>query len=256
MANIYIKYRDRIERFLGEFAEVQPADAIPLDQADLAALPSTIGGQVLASRPGANFQALFTNFNLLTNGFNWDPSGKGSFTVAKTLETLDGTRTSGECKVLAAALLGLWVFPPPLGLGQSRSTPKASLYRFENYSDDDGFISHHPLLGVRNLSPNILHPHGNRSDRNTYQPLYQWGDHKVVFYDGKLWDPSYKEVWNHEDEMVAFDFTGQKHPKDPNAYQVKVVTPNQAKGWLAGQTMYIVLDLNAGGWKGPYRAIG
>lgn len=143
VANIYIKYRDRLERLLGEFAEVQPAEPIVLDQTDLAALPSTIGGQVLASRPGANFQALFTNFNLLTNGFTWDPTAKGSFTVAKTLETLDGTRTSGECKVLAAALLGLWVFPPPLGLGQSRSTPKASLYRFENYSDD-GFISHHP----------------------------------------------------------------------------------------------------------------
>ena len=63
---------------------------------------------------------------------------------------------------------------------------------------------------MRNLPPNVMHPHGNRFDLKTYQPLYQWGDHKVVFYDGKLWDPSYKTVWN----------------------------------------------LNAGGWKGPYRAIG
>lgn len=54
VANIYIKYRDRLERLLGEFAEVQPAEPIVLDQTDLAALPSTIGGQVLASNSGRN----------------------------------------------------------------------------------------------------------------------------------------------------------------------------------------------------------
>ena len=256
MADVYVKYRDQLEPFLDDPSRMQPAAPLTIERDDLAALPSTIAGQVLASRPGANFQALFTNFNLLTNGFTWDPSGRGAYTVPKVLATLDGTRTSGECKILAAALLGLWVFPPPLGLGQSRSSPNASLYTFKNYDDDNGFISHHPPLGVRNLAPNIMHPHGTVADLSTRQPLYQWGDHKIVFYDGKLWDPSYKAVWAREEEMVAFEFTGLQHPRDANAHQVKVVTPSQAKGWLANQLMYLVYDLSVYVWKGPYRELG
>lgn len=256
MPPFYTKYQAHLERLLGEFAHVQPASAIPVLPGDLQLAPITLGGRVLAANPAHNFQSLFDTFNNMTGTFVWDPSARGSYSVSRALETLDGTRTSGECKILAAALLGLWVFPPPFGLGQSRSSPTASLYKFENYDANEGFISHHPIQGVRGLRPNIMHPLGNPADLNTRQPLYQWGDHKVVFYNGRLWDPSYKSVWNHEGEMVAFEFTGQRHGTDHDAYQVRVVTSNPAKGWLANQLMFMRLDLIAGGWKGPYRAIG
>lgn len=256
MPAFYTKYQANLERFLGEFAHVQTDNAIQVAAADLPLAPTTLGGRVLAQLPGINFENLFDVFNAMTNAFIWDPSARGSYTVARVLETLDGTRTSGECKVLAAALLGLWVFPQPFGLGQSRTAPSASLYTFENYDALEGFISYHPLHGVRGLRPNIMHPHGTAADVNTRQPLYQWGNHKCVFYHGRLWDPSYLRVWNREDEMVAFEFTGQRHATDHDAYQVRVVTSHQAKGWLANQLMFMRLDLRGGGWKGPYRAIG
>lgn len=255
MPNFYAKYRTQLERYVGEFAHVQPTAPIPIDPVDQPAAALTRGGQVLAALPGVSFRNLFNTFNQVTAAFTWDPSARGSYTWQRAMEALDGTRTSGECKILATALLGLWVFPPPFGLGQAAAAPRASLYRFENYDAREGFVAHHPVGGVRGLRPNIMHPHGNPTDLATRQPLYQWGDHKVVFYDGRLWDPSYQCVWQREEDMVAFEFTGQHHYIDGDAYEVRVVTPNPARGWLARQMMFMRFDLTGGGWKGPYRAI-
>lgn len=259
MPNPYARFEDRLVPYLDELAAFKPA-AIAHNAADVNDLANTMGGRVLAAyhnanHGAANFANLFATFNNFTGNFTWDPSGKGAYTTTKAMDTLDGTRLSGECKVLAAALLGLWNFPAPFGLGQAQSNPPASLYLFENYDAQEGFISHHPQLGVRGLPPNIIHPHGNAQDLNMRQPLYRWGDHKVVFYGGRLWDPSYKCTWAHEDEMVAFQYTGVAHATDRDVSQVRVVTPNVAKGWLSNQIMYVRFDLRGGGLKGPYRDI-
>lgn len=254
MPPVYVRFQNQLERLLGDFAHVQVLPAIHVTAGDQDDLALTLGGLILAAQPHIDFGMLFINFNNLTNGFTWN--GGVGYSVARVLETLDGTRTTGECKILAAALLGLWVFPPPFGLGQSHVTPRASLYTFENYDNANGFISNHPQTGIRNLLPNILHPHGDPLDPRTYQPLYQWGDHKAVFYNGQLWDPSYKQIWANESEMVAFEFTGQGHPRDPNAHQIRVVTPNIAKGWQANQILYMIFNHMNGGWRGPYREIG
>jgi hypothetical protein len=251
----YTKYQAQLERYFGEFSEVQ-SGVIAVAEEDAALAAGTLGGRVLAALAGNTFQQLFATFNAQTGAFVWNPAASGSYTFGRVLEALDGVRTSGECKIIAGALLGLWVFPPPFGLGQHASSPKASLYKFENYDSNEGFISHHPVGGVRGLRPNIMHPLGNAQDLNTRAPLYQWGDHKTVFYSGRLWDPSYQQIWNHERDMVAFQFTGLRSPADRDAYEVRVVTGDAAKGWLAGQLMFMRMDLAAGGWKGPYRAIG
>jgi hypothetical protein len=253
MPPFYVRFQNQLERLLGDFGHVQPIPNIILTAGDRADLALTTGGLILNAQVGVDFGTLFTTFNTMTNNFTWN--GGVGYSVGRVLETLDGTRTTGECKILAAALLGLWVFPAPFGLGQSGADLRASLYTFENYDEANGFISNHPQMGVRNLLPNILHPHGDPLDPRTYQPLYQWGDHKVVFYNGRLWDPSYKQIWGHESDMVAFEFTGQQHPRDATAYQIKVVTPNIAKGWLADQNMWMIFNHLNGGWRGPYRDI-
>jgi len=232
---------------------LMPAPAVAAHHAGLAG--NTPGGQVVAAAP-ANFDLLYNTF-INTFGpaqFAWDPSARGSFTFGKLMDTLDGTRVSGECKLLAGALYALWIFPAPFGLGQGAARPAPAMHTFNNYDGNNGFISHHPLAGVRGLLPNVVHPFGNPHDPSTYQPLYQWGDHKVVYYNGRAYDPTYMHIWNNESEMVAFEFTLAPHP-DPNVYPLQVVTPNVAKGWLIGQTMYMRYDTTVFCWKGPYRDI-
>ncbi len=260
MPNPYVRFEAQLAPYLEDLAAYKPAAVAHLP-ADAVEVGNSLGGMILAAyaiaNPGApNFAALFATFNTLTGHFRWDPSGAGAYTSTKAMQMLDGTRASGECKVIAAALLGLWNFPAPFGLGQAQAMPHASLYKFENYDANEGFVSHHPMLGVRGLRPNIMHPQGTAMDLNTRQPLYKWGDHKAVYYQGRLWDPSYRAIWDSEAEMVAFEFTGVQHPTDHAAYQVRVVTPSIAKGWLANQIMYLRFDLAAGGYKGPYRNIG
>lgn len=252
MANIYAKYQPQLARYLGEYGHLQSSVPIQVTEQDLRDLATTFGGIVMRHCQGNSFSQLFDFFNQ-HSVIVWDPSGKGGFSVTKTLQVLDGSLHQGECKVIAAALLGLWVFPAPFGLGQGGSSPTATLYTFDNYDSSDGFISHHPKAGIRGLRPNIMEPSGNQFDCATRQPLYQWGDHKCVYYNGRLWDPSYKRVWSREEEMVAFEFTGRKHSRDHQGYQVRVVSGDAGKGWLPGNLMYMKCDFLNGGWRGPYK---
>ena len=252
MPQVYSKYANQLSPYLGAVPPHQ-AQPIQIPQLDQVQLNQTPGGRVLATHPGNNFAALF---NAVTNNiyndhqWQWDPSAAGAYTVNKTLDALDGTRTSGECKILAAVLLALWSFPPPFGLGQGG----ASLYLYNNNNANDGFIAHHPMAGVRGLRPNIMHPFGTPQDLNTRQPLYAWGDHKVVLHNGIYYDPSYKTTYNGPNDMLGMEYTGAAHPVN-DVYPVRIHSSNVAKGWIAGQTMYMRFDLLGGGWKGPYREI-
>lgn len=251
---VYQKYAAQLEPLVRDPSAKVPE--IKLTEEEKVLIRTTRAGRILSSLGAEpDFERLYTAFVDGTGDLFWDPSGKGAYTAEKLAKILDGTLDAGECKLIAAAFLALWVLPPPFGLGKFGSNPAASLQVFNDNNVNDGFISYHPKEGVRELRPNIMHPHGTVTDLNTRQPLYQWGNHKVIAHNGRLWDPTYRRIWDGETDMVAFRFTGVTHPKDRDAYRVAVVNAAPEKGWLAGQLMYMRLDLVGGGWKGPYRDI-
>lgn len=197
---------------------------------------------------GEFFNAFTTVF---TDGqFRW--VGSQGINNTRVMETLDGDRNSGECAILAKAFWLLWSAPRPFGLGKTGMT----FISFDHGDAENGFISPHPPGGIRALGPNILHPHGGDGDpRNC---LYSWGNHKVLLYNGTYYDPTYRATYQDTREMVAFEYTtaAQQTIGPDRVTQIRVVSPNPARGWATGDLMYLRTPAAMPiGLYGPYRAI-
>lgn len=235
MSTVYARYLEQLKQ----------SNPIELTEQDQTELDGSIGGKILEQKP-TTFMGLFDVFNSFFANGRWSWKGSVGFTASRVAEVLDGTRSEGECKMLAAALVGLWSYPSPFGLGQGG----ASLSSFDGGSPD-GFLAHHPVEGIHGLKPNIMHPHSAQGGGHL-QPLYQWGNHKVASYNGVFYDPSYRTTYPQMNSMMAFQFIGAAAGEN---YRVRVVTPNDQRGWRTGQDMFMCFSLASGGWKGPYRAV-
>ena len=224
-------------------------NVIALDAQQLLTLGATPGGRVLAGVGGGTFAEFYQSFITVFNDGQFTWIGSQGTNTSRVLETLDGTRTSGECAILATAFWALWSCPAPFGMGQQG----LAYMSFNNGDAVDGFISYHPPGGIRALGPNIQHPHGGAGDgRNC---LYSWGNHKILRYNGVYYDPTYRATYLNTNEMVAFAYTGQsKHIAGELVTEIRCVTPNVARGWRNGDLMYLRSTMQ--GLFGPYRAIG
>lgn len=254
MASIYTKYKNQLENYFAKRPELRiyaaPDEVMPTEDGEAAALAESPGGQVLArivhGTIGEFHQAFCAVF---TDGqFRW--IGSQGFSPTRVMETLDGDRTSGECAILANAFWALWACPKPFGLGKTG----ALLVDFNNDDEDDGFISPHPPGGIRTLGPNIVHPFGELGDARNC--LYAWGNHKVISFGGRFYDPSYRTIYDDTSEMVAFEYTGRDQMiNGERITQIRATAANPARGWKIGDLMYLRIDLMRGP-VGPYRAVG
>jgi hypothetical protein len=252
MAPVYLPLKDTLVPYFAKRAQdrIDANGNIAATAQQLLDLAASPGGRVLAGMATATFAEFYQSFITVfsVGAFSW--IGSQSMNSDRVLETLDGTRTSGECAILATAFWALWRCPAPFGMGQQNLT----YVDFNNGNAADGFISYHPPGGVRALGPNIRHPHGAAGDpRNC---LYNWGNHKILQYNnGTYYDPTYRKTYLNTNEMVAFAFTGhEKQIAGETVTQIQCVTPNATRGWRTGDLMYLrSMPL---GIFGPYRAIG
>lgn len=130
---------------------------------------------------------------IIWSNWVWDPSVAGS----DGRSVLDGTRTSGECQFLAAALKGLLVALPPFGFGVNPALLNVVTYNGES---GDGFIARHDVRpgGWFGLTPNVYHQNGM-----VFRNLYMWADHKVLQYGGRYWDVCYNTSYNNLVDMAC-----------------------------------------------------
>lgn len=254
MPSIYTDFVDQLAPYIDvrDAHRRVAAGPIPVSPTQANALADSPGGRVLAAMAHNNIGEFNTAFgNVFTDGqFRW--VGSQGVNNTRVMETLDGDRNSGECAIIAKAFWLLWCAPAPFGLGN----PGMSFVSFDHNDATNGFIAPHPPGGIRGLGPNILHPHGGQGDvRNC---LYSWGNHKVLLHGGTYYDPAYRTTYAHTNEMVAFEYTdADSQTIGPDQVtQVRVVTPNAARGWGANQLMYLRTPAAMPiGLYGPYRAI-
>jgi hypothetical protein len=146
--------------------------------------------RIALPRDMARFVAIF--HEIMSPLFTWNPAQGGNNGRA----VLDGTRTSGECQYLAAALHVLLISPTPYGFGIAADT-----VRVVTYNTDNGFIAHH--VGMHyGLAAKVIDP-----TNESRLELYRWGDHKVVEYDNRFWDVCYDSVYDALDDMAYYSFT-------------------------------------------------
>jgi hypothetical protein len=166
----------------------RPAEAIAKMDIDKAAWANTPGASIL-NAVGANgtFERLFTEF--MTYGqrnanWQWDPGVAG---VHKG-KLLDGSVTRGECALFAMNLKVLAEAPKPYGL--EMDTRQLEYWAFYG-KHKQGFVADHDLTnmisrfgGNVRLPAQLQHPTG----------YYIWPNHKVIVYNGQVYDPSYGTV--------------------------------------------------------------
>jgi len=142
------------------------------------------------------FRAFCIYFHTPGN-WTWDP---GTGTTPPPEQVLDGDQRRGQCLALAKALalLAKTAWPHGLGLPSARigDASKEGTYtgRYKK-----GFISTHPLGGILGLQPNVYDvPNLQISG------FYSWSDHKVVPYNGRFYDPSYRQTYPALPSMVTY----------------------------------------------------
>lgn len=117
---------------------------------------------------------------------------------------LDGSVKSGECGVFVDALLLLATLPAPFGLGLGGDTLEKIVHKGQF---NDGFVVNEAKIQQFSLCVRC----NVNSVINVYKPatkettLTLWGNHKVIKFDGCLWDPSYGAKYTLPGDVVEFD---------------------------------------------------
>jgi hypothetical protein len=175
----------------------------PVNAVDIAAWPNSVGGRIMAAVPGntattvAEMTALVNAFQGL--GWTWNPNigGRGRGKGRELLDRHIANIGSGECGYLAHALNELLAAPAPYGFGIVGSVTAT----YDGAANAHGFLSVHNG-NVHNLPPNTSLPNGV-----ALQNVRRWGDHVVVSYLGRYWDPSYDTHYPNLHSMATHNFT-------------------------------------------------
>ena len=103
----------------------------------------------------------------------------------------------------------LLIAPPPYGFGKNVDPHKVKTYSGriggnnngvadDGHNEGEGFISTHPHA-FHNLQPNTFNLNSNALD------LFRWGDHVVVKYNHRFYDPSYDAFYNNLYDMALYN---------------------------------------------------
>lgn len=166
------------------------------------------GGIIMQRIVGpAELGSLFTSFCQYFGANNrWTWTG-GAVTPSGAA-ILDGAAVTGQCLALARALRLLITMRKPYGLGYSENQvgdPHGPGQYQGRYGQ--GFISSHggvhatTVLGLRSNVFDTSHADIQQCNR---LPLYSWGNHKVVPYKGRYYDPSYHKIYRKLSEMASY----------------------------------------------------
>jgi hypothetical protein len=137
--------------------------------------------------------------------WKWYPT-----TACSVPDLLDAKKTQAECGTFAAGFLCLATTKAPFGLGIDPGTVTYVEYQGEKAGDaKPGLIAFHPRNGCLGLLPNVYTPVGAVLDENLNgHCFYHWGNHKVVEYGDKVYDPTYGVQYAHKEDMAAMDIVG------------------------------------------------
>lgn len=194
--------------------------------------PQTVGGTImdfcntnhLDPDNHQDMQSIVHQFSVGNNlHWTWNPSRgcRSADRAATLLDNLARGNYSGECGWLAWALYTLLIAPAPYGFGKNVAQDKVKTYSglvgpnqngVANHggNEGDGFFSPHPHA-FHNLGANTYNRVSNALD------LYRWGDHVVVKYNHRFYDPSYDAFYNNLYDMALFNVVQmQSAPVDPN----------------------------------------
>jgi len=182
--------------------------------------PLTVGGSImdfcntnnLDPDIHADMQSIVHQFSVGANlHWTWNPAigCRGAERSCTLLDKTAGGNYSGECGWLAWALYVLLIAPPPYGFGKNVDQHKVKTYSgmiggnnngVANHggNEGDGFFSAHPHA-FHNLPPNTYNRGSNALD------LYKWGDHVVVKYNHRFYDPSYDAFYNNLYDMALYN---------------------------------------------------
>jgi hypothetical protein len=163
------------------------------------------GLQIMRSVGNAGtFERLFTAFCQYGHDARWNWCDPRLNESSNGIGLLDGSATYGECGVFVDALLLLATLPAPLGLGLSAD----GLEKIEHKGQfNDGFVVNETKIKQFNICVRC----NVNSVINVYKPanketaLTLWGNHKVIKYDGCLWDPSYGAKYTIPADVVEYD---------------------------------------------------
>ena len=132
-------------------------------------------------------------------------------TPCGTTKLLDGELTAAECMAFAVALSTLAITPSPLGIGLPAGDGVGNTVKDETYKGvqvrgrSAGFVSIHPRDGVLGLVPNVYTKVGiNFPGIGVMRGsgFYMWGNHKVVRFQNKLFDPTYGTQYDNIGDMA------------------------------------------------------
>lgn len=225
---------------------------------DIALWPNTIGGQIMAACAGNHAATLVEMQHIVAQfqniGWTWDPNigGRNAAAGHRVLDTHVGTAISGECGFLAHALSALLTAPPPYGFGIAAINVTTPTYAGNVMAGlSQGFIAAH--VGVHhNLAANTSLATGVALSNS-----YKWGDHVVVSYLGRMWDPSYNTDYPNLAGMAQLLILNTHITRLPRA-DVDISISCQAPGggatvWFRAKKHWetTLPHLPVGGWIGP-----
>lgn len=232
--------------------------AAPLT-ADLVTWPNTVGGRIMAALAVNNAETLAEMNAVIAEfqniGWTWNPNiGGRSAAHGRALLDLGiaAAGRQGECGFLAHALNELLATPAPYGFGVTGAVTATYAGIPDAHGDDQGFISHH--VGIHhNLAANMSLPHPGGI---ALTPMYKWGDHVVVLYLGRFWDPSYNLSYANLQGMAdAFVHQMEVTPVGVDMDVSIRCRPigGGADAWYRGKKPWEVTlpHLPVGGWIGP-----
>jgi hypothetical protein len=194
----------------------------------------------------ADMIAIVAEFQNL--GWTWDPNvgGRSPENGRQLLDRQIAAIGRGECGWLAHALNELLAAPAPYGFGVVGAVT-------QTYDGNgEGFVSPHAGV-VHNLPANISQQNGV-----TLSQSYKWGDHVVVSYLGRYWDPSYNTSYANLQGMASHLIVNMHSTLIGNGPDIDVSlechpTGGGANVWLRSKKQWenILPHLPVGGWIGP-----
>ncbi|HWM93289.1 MAG TPA: hypothetical protein VN493_21180 [Thermoanaerobaculia bacterium] len=177
---------------------------------DVTAWPNTWGGVIkrAATMKGISVFNTLGMKNLLQEfqqaGWTWNPgaAGRGLMCGKAWLDYQVGTGHGGECGWIGWALHTLLITPKPYGFGIPAAQCPIREYSGEATAGNNGygFVADHALGGHFNLGANV----STSLNPAVLTPFYYWGDHVVVEYLGRFWDPSYNKSYANITDMAAY----------------------------------------------------
>jgi hypothetical protein len=227
--------------------------------ADLLLWPNTVGGRIMAACVGNNAATLVEMAAIVAEfqniGWTWNPNiGCRSGAVARGLLDLGiaAAGREGECGFLAHALNELLAAPPPYGFGVVGATTAT----YDGTANDTGmgFIANHAGIW-HNLPANMSQPAGA-----ALSALYKWGDHVVVNYLGRYWDPSYNTSYANLQGMAVYVVTAMPSTATGHGAAFFIDASIQCQPVAGGANVWFrnkqpweatLPHLPTGGWIGP-----